>query len=300
MEYKQVEYEVSENIATITMSRPEKMNAFTFRMALELTDALIRADDDDKVRVVIITGAGKAFCAGADLSEGAKIFQTFAQMPEEEKKWHEKLNEEVQKRAIVKESPVGKPGTWGAGIIHLLWAMKKPVIAVIKGPAVGFGAAFTLSMDSRFAGESARIGFVFTRRGVVPESLSPWLLPKIIGLANALDLLLTGRIISAKEALEIGLVNKVYSDDEVMQKAREFAKELMENCAPVAITLTRRMVWQFLLETDPINVERINHTYFFWSTATKDCVEGIKAFLEKRKANWQMSPSKDLPDFFPL
>jgi len=300
MEYQEVEYQVSEQIATITMNRPERLNAFTPRMALELSDALLRADDEDEVRVVIVTGAGRAFCAGADLTEGAKIFQDFTQMPEMERRWIERLNQEVEKRAIVPESPVGKAGSWGAGLIHLLWALKKPVIAVMKGPAVGFGAAFPLSMDFRFAGESAKIGFVFPKRGVVPESLSPFLLPRIIGLGKALDLLLTGRIVRAEEALKIGLVHQVYSDSEVMERAREFAKEIYENCAPVAVALTKRMVWQFLLENDPVNLERINHTYFFWTTTTPDCIEGIKSFLEKRKPNWKMSPKKDLPEFFPL
>jgi len=300
MNYREIKYEVSERIATITMNRPERMNAFTPRMGLELTDALLQADDDDQVRVVIVTGAGRAFCAGADLSAGNRIFQEFAQAREEEQKWELEMRKKIAGRAIVKTSPAGRPGDFGAGLMHLLMALKKPVIAAINGPAVGFGIAFTLGMDFRFASESAKIGFVFVRRGVAPESLSPWLLPRVIGLNRALDLLLTGRTVKAQESLELGLVSKVFPDDQLLAKAREFAGEIVENGAPVAIALTRRMIWQFLLENDPIQVEKINHTCFFWTTTTKDCIEGIRSFLEKRKPVWKLSLKNDLPEFFPL
>ena len=300
MEYKQIKYEVSERIAVITLNRPEMLNAFTPRMGIELTDALIKADEDDEVRVVIITGAGRAFCAGADLSQGAEIFRNFAQLPKEEMEWEKELREKVKAKAIIKKNDKGELGDWGGAIIHLLWSMKKPVIGALNGPAVGFGAAFPLSFDFRFASQSAKIGFVFVRRGVTPESLSPWVLPRIVGLANALDLLLTGRLIKAEEALKMGLVSKVFPDEQLLAQTKVFAKELYENSAPVALALTKRMVWQFLLETDPVNVERVNHTYFFWSTMSKDCIEGIKAFLEKKKPEWKMSVNKDLPDFFPL
>jgi len=300
MEYKQIKYELSERVAIITLNRPEMLNAFTPRMGIELTDALVRVDEDDEVRAVIITGAGRGFCAGADLTQGAEIFRNFGQLPKEEMDWEKALREKIKQKAIVKKSDKGELGSWGGAIIHLLWSMKKPVIGALNGPAVGFGAAFPLWFDFRFASESAKIGFVFVRRGVTPESLSPWVLPRIVGLANALDLFLTGRLVKAKEALEIGLVSKVFADEELLARTKAFAKELYENSAPVALALTKRMVWQFLLENDPINVERVNHTYFFWSTMSKDCIEGIKSFLEKKKPEWKMSVSQDLPNFFPL
>ncbi len=278
MDYEQIIFESSDKIATITLNRPERLNAYTERMGIEMWDAIMRVENDPNLRVTIITGAGRGFCAGADLSGGAKTFDFDAT----------ESGQTLEERAK-------REGT----MISKYFAINKPVIVAINGPTVGVGITLILPFDIRIASESARIGIVFNRRGVIPEIASPWLLPRIIGLSKAAELMYTGRILNAKEALEFGLVSRVVPDDKLMDTAREIAEEILL-CAPVSVALTKKMIYQFLTVTDFDKAERINHKYFDWTGRQPDSREGVMSFLEKRKPEWKMKVPGDLPDYFPL
>lgn len=278
MGYDQILLDTSDGIATLTLNRPKKLNAWTPHMAGEILDALKKVDEDDSVMVTILTGAGRGFCAGMDLSGGGSTIDASARQEE--------------------ASDSSFPST--TEIVRTLLDLKKPVIAAINGPAVGVGVTMILPMDIRIASESARIGLVFVRRGVVPELASPWFLPRIIGVSKAAELLYTGRIIGAQEALECGLVSRVVPDAQLMDVAREMAGEIAQNAAPVPLALTKRMLWQFLGMNDPEKADEINMAYFAWTGMQPDCKEGIVSFLEKRPPKWTMKVSQDMPDFFPL
>jgi enoyl-CoA hydratase/carnithine racemase len=277
MSYEQILFEVEDQLATITLNRPERLNAYTPRMLQEIIDALQRIEGDDSIRVSILTGAGRGFCAGADLESGEDTF-------------------DPTKRKDSSRKQI-RPG---AGFLRFMLDLKKPVIAAINGPAVGVGISLLLTLDIRIAAESARIGLVFNRRGVLPEYGSPWFLPRMLGFSRAAELLYTGRILSSREALEYGLVSRVVPDDELLPTARELGREIAVNCAPVSIALTKHMLWQFMFELDIDKVDRINKLYFDWSGQQPDAKEGIKSFLEKRPPKWSMKVSRDMPDFFPL
>ena len=280
MSYRHILFEVSDQVAVVTLNRPDRLNAWTPDMASEMIAAFQKIDDDDSVKVSILTGAGRGFCAGMDLSAGGSTFESPAQ---------EGAGEERR----VTDIP-------GGSIIKSLLELKKPIIVAVNGPTVGVGVTMILPMDIRVAAESARFGMVFVRRGVIPELASPWFLPRIVGVSKAAELMYTGRIISAQEALECGLVSRVVPDGELMNVARELASEIAVHASPVSLALTKRMLWQFLAETDLDRVEEINHTYFAWTGMQADCKEGINSFLEKRPPRWTMKVSKDMPDFFPL
>lgn len=276
MDYKEIIFEKSNQIATITFNRPDKLNAMTPRMMGELWDAIRKVEDDPNLRVTIITGAGRGFCAGQDLSSGGGTFDNLDQ-PQD-------AAERVKKEGST---------------IKRYFSLKKPVIVAINGPVVGVGVTIILPFDIRIASESARIGIVFNRRGVIPEYASPWLLPRIIGISKAAELMYTGRILNAKEALEFGLVSRVVPDDKLMDVAKELAEEILL-CAPVSVALTKRMLYQFLSETDVDKAESINHQYLGWISTKADTREGVMSFLEKRKPEWKLKVPGDLPDFFPL
>ena len=276
MDYKLIIFEVSGQIATITLNRPERLNAWTYEMSIEIWDALMKVEDDPNLRVTIITGAGRGFCAGADLSSGSSTFDG-SNRPREE--------DERRRRE--------------GSLIRRYFSLKKPVIVAINGPVVGVGVTFILPFDIRIAAESARIGIVFNRRGVIPEIACPWILPRIIGISRAAELMYTGRIVNATEALEFGLVSRVVPDDKLMDTAREIAEEILL-CAPVSVALTKSMLYQFLTETDVDKAERINHRYFGWTGTQPDAREGVVSFLQKRKPEWKLKVPGDLPDFFPL
>lgn len=277
MNYEQITYDVSGPIATITLNRPEKLNAYTWIMGAEMRDALTQVEEDDNLRVTILTGAGRGFCAGADLTRGGDTF-------------------DYSKRE--KDPSAGTRPT--GSLLKFYWGLKKPVIVAINGPAVGVGVTMILPLDIRIASESARMGIVFNRRGILPELACPWLLPRIIGISRAAELMYTGRILNAQECLEYGLVSRVVPDDQLLATARELAEEIAINSAPVSVALTRAMLWQFLCETDLDKIEEINHRYFAWTGLQPDAVEGVKSFLEKRTPNWSMKISEDMPDFFPI
>ena len=276
MDYKEIIFEKSNQIATITLNRPDKLNAMTPLMMGELWDAIKKVEDDPNLRVTIITGAGRGFCAGQDLSSGGGTFDNLDQ-PQE-------AVERVKKEGSA---------------IKRYFSLNKPVIVAINGPVVGVGVTIILPFDIRIASESARIGIVFNRRGVIPEFASPWLLPRIIGISKAAELMYTGRILNAKEALEFGLVSRVVPDDKLMDVAKELAEEILL-CAPVSVALTKRMLYQFLSETDVDKAESINHQYLGWVSTKADTREGVMSFLEKRKPEWKLKVPGDLPDFFPL
>ena len=276
MDYELIIFEVSGQVATITLNRPERLNAWTYEMGNEIWDALMKVENDPNLRVTIVTGAGRGFCAGADLSRGSTTFDG-SNRPREE--------DERRRRE--------------GSLIRRYFSLKKPVIVAINGPVVGVGVTFILPFDIRIAAESARIGIVFNRRGVIPEIACPWILPRIIGISKAAELMYTVRIVDSKEALEFGLVSRVVPDDKLMDTAREIAEEILLN-APVSVALTKHMLYQFLSETDIDKAEMINHKYFAWTGTQPDAREGVVSFLQKRKPEWKLKVPGDLPDFFPI
>jgi enoyl-CoA hydratase/carnithine racemase len=284
MQFTEIEYGVTDNIATITLNRPHKLNAGTRTMVRELLDAFDRADSDDGVRAVILTGRGRAFCAGADLSAGAKTFDYDRTQPRPD--------------ANVTGRSDSAPRD-GAGLITLrLFESTKPVISAINGPAVGMGVTITLATDVRLASDTARFGFVFARRGIVPDAASTWFLPRVVGVARAAELLYTGRIIDATEALNCHLVRSIHPATELLDAAQTLAQEIAE-AAPVSVALTRRMLWRMLTADHPMAAHRADSHAIAVTGAQPDAREGVMSFLEKRPPVFTGRVSEDLPDVFP-
>jgi len=282
LNYETILYGVAENILTITLNRPEKLNAFNATMRDELLDAFDRADADDSIRAIIVTGAGRAFCAGADLSSGGATFDHRAQVSE--------AGSDLSDPAIRD----------GGGLVTLrIFRAQKPVIAAVNGPAVGIGATMQLAMDVRLASDSARFGFVFARRGIVPEAASSWFLPRIVGLPQALEWCFTGRVFSATEALQARLVRSLHAPDALLPAAYALAREIAENTAPVSVALTRQMLWRLSAAADPMAAHRIDSRAIFSRGASPDAREGVTSFLEKRPAVFPNQVSADMPDWFP-
>ena len=275
MAYEQILYDVSDGVLTLTLNRPDKLNAFTPTMVRELIDAFDRADQDDAVRVVIVTGAGRAFCAGADLSGGGGTFDNTARDTLETHRD-------------------------GGGLVALrIYEAKKPVIAAINGPAVGVGITMTLPMDVRLASSAARIGFVFARRGIIPEACSSWFLPRIVGISRAAEWTYTGRVFPAEEALAGGLVSRVVAPEAVVETARALAREIADNTSAMSVTLSRAMLWRMLGADHPMEAHKVDSKCIYWMGRSADAAEGVSAFLEKRPARFGLRPSADLPDFYP-
>jgi len=277
MAYEEILLEVADGVAVVTLNRPAQLNAYTRTMGRELHEAFAACDADDAVRAIIVTGAGRAFCAGADLSGGTAIFERGA---------------EDAAAAAPAEDPWARPPYAIAP-----WDVRKPIIAAINGPAVGVGATLPMQWDIRLAGESARIGFVFVRRGVVPEALSTWTVPRTIGLSRAAELLMSGRILSAREALDYGVVSRVVPDAQLMPAARALAAEIARDAAPVSVAITKWLLWGMQSETDLERAAEIDARAFWWTTTQGDCREGVAAFREKRAPRWTMHPSRDMPVF---
>jgi enoyl-CoA hydratase/carnithine racemase len=278
MEYKYLTYSVSEHILTITFNRPDRLNAVDDNMGPEIIGALQSADMDDEIRVVIITGAGNAFCAGADLSTGADTF----------KKDATRYGEEMESFRD------------GASQMSLpIYRMRKPVIAAINGAAVGMGITMILPADIRICSDKAKMAFVFTRRGIIVDGCASWFLPRIVGVSKALEWILSGRIIRPQEALEAGLVSEVLKPEELMPRARQLALEIAVNTSPVSVALNRQLVWRMLGADSPKEADYWNSRLGYWTFKQADMVEGVKSFLEKRPPNFTMKPSTDLPDFVP-
>jgi len=276
MVFEQIKYEVDEGVGTITLNRPEKLNAFTGIMREELLKAFDMVDEDDHVSVLIVTGAGRGFCAGADLSGGG--------------------------------GSAFNPGEGsiddfrdGGGMVALrIFNMKKPVIAAINGPAVGVGATLTLPMDIRIASEKARMGFVFTRRAIAPDGCCTFFLTRIVGTGMASEWIFTGRVFSAQEALGGGLVNRVVPHDQLLSTAREIAREIAENTSSISVALSRQMLGYGLGASHPMESHRFESKSVYFMGQSADCKEGVNAFLEKRPPRFAMKPSKELPNFYPL
>ncbi|WP_040495012.1 crotonase/enoyl-CoA hydratase family protein [Ilumatobacter nonamiensis] len=278
MDYSQILFDVDDHIATITLNRPDKLNAFTGTMMNEIIDAFDRTDADDDVRAVIVTGAGRAFCAGADLGGGG---ETFA-----------KGGSDVQ-------SDIGVPRD-GGGLVSLrIYDSKKPVIGAINGAAVGVGVTMTLPMDIRLASEHAKFGFVFARRGIVPEACSSWFLPRIVGISQAAEWCYSGRVFPADEAHAGGLVRSVHAADDLLADARAIASDIAENAAPVSVALTRQMLWRMLGADHPMVAHRADSRGIALRGPSADAREGVESFLEKRPAEYQNRVSDELPDVFP-
>ena len=273
--FQQIRYGVEDGVCTVTLDRPEKLNAVTTSMLDELVAAFDRADADDAVRAVIVTGAGRAFCAGADLSAGGQTFDRAARGRE------------------------GEPRD-GGGLVSLrVYEMKKPVIAAINGPAVGFGITMTLPMDVRIASTAARIGFVFTRRGVVPEACSTWFLPRLVGISRAAEWVYTGRVFGAEEAREGGLVSRVVEPERLLPVARDLALEIARNTSAVSVALARQLLWRMLGAEHPMEAHRLDSRCMDWTGRSADAYEGVTSFLEKRPARFTLRPSADMPPFYP-
>src|SRR2546423_1213047 len=276
MEYEQIRYELAENVLTLTMNRPDRLNAWTPTMLRELLDAFDRADADDDVRVVIITGAGRGFCAGAALEAGGNTF-------------------DYRARGVEDAVPRGDGGQFTLRVL----ASKKPVIAAINGPAVGVGATMPLPMDVRLASTTAKMGFVFTRRGIVPEAASSWFLPRVVGISQAMEWAASGRVFSAQEALDGRLVRSLHEPDELLGAARELAREIVENTAPVSVALARRMMWDMLGAAHPMEAHRADSRAMLARGQSADVREGVTSFLEKRAPTFPDRVSDGLPDIYP-
>jgi enoyl-CoA hydratase/carnithine racemase len=274
MEYQQIRYVVAESIATITLKRPDRLNAFTTRMMAEMIDAFDRIDADDDVRSMIVTGEGRAFCAGADLQAGDDAFHT--------------------------KASDGVPSRDGGGLVTLrIYRCQKPIIAAINGAAFGVGVTMTLPMDIRLASDSARFGFVFARRGIVPEAASSYFLPRVVGISRALEWSMTGLIIPAGEALQGGLVRSLHTAESLLPTATAIAREIADNCAPVSVALTRQLLWRGLNMTDPMGAHKLDSRAILSRGASLDAAEGISAFLQKRPAVFPDKVSADMPGYFP-
>jgi enoyl-CoA hydratase/carnithine racemase len=281
MGYSQIDYQVSEQIATITLNRPEKMNAFTRTMMDEMIDAMDRVDGDDGVRAVIFTGAGeRAFCAGADLTPegGGSIFSSAEPV--------EDLSD-----PRVRD---------GGGLLTLrLFQSTKPLISACNGAAVGVGATMQLPMDMRLASDNARYGFVFARRGLVPEACSSWFLPRIVGVNQALEWCMTGRIFDAQEALNGGLIRSIHPQGELIDAARGLAREIAQNTSAVSVAMTRAMLWRLPSGAHPMDAHRVDSRSIYRMSKAADVQEGVQSFLEKRPPAFPGRVTADMPDFYP-
>jgi enoyl-CoA hydratase/carnithine racemase len=280
-DYTQIRFEIADRVATITLDRPDKMNAFTETMRLEMADAFDRTDADDAVRAVIVTGQGtRAFCAGADLTpaDGGSVFAN----PEP---------------VADLSDPRVRDG--GGKLTLRIFQSTKPVIGAINGAAVGVGATMQLPMDMRLASTTARFGFVFARRGLVPEACSSWFLPKIVGLPQALEWTMTGRVFDANEALAGGLVRSLHAPEDLLPAARALAAEIAENTSAVSVAMTRAMLWRLPWSDHPMHAHRIDSRSIYTMSRGADVAEGVASFLEKRAPAYPGKVTADMPGFYP-
>jgi enoyl-CoA hydratase/carnithine racemase len=282
--FEQITTEAADGILTITLNRPERLNAWTATMGRELIEAFDQADADDDVRAIVMTGAGRGYCAGADLAAGGETFDYRARGGE---------------TSLLSESGGDVPRDNGGQFTLRIFACTKPVIGAINGPAVGVGATMTLPMDVRLAADDARMGFVFARRGIVPEACSSWFLPRVVGISRAMEWVSTGRVFSAQEGLDAGLFRSLHCADELIPAARALAREIADNTAPVSVALARQMMWRMLGAEHPMLAHRADSRGMLARGQSADAAEGITAFLEKRPARFPDRVSDGLPDIFP-
>ena len=277
MSYNTIIYDVEDGILTLTLYRPEKLNAFTGEMLTEMIDAFDRADADDEVRAIIVTGAGRAFCAGADLSGGSDTFNADGR--------------EDRKSGV---QPDG-----GGKLTLRIYELNKPIIAAINGAAVGVGITMTLAMDVRIAADVAKFGFVFARRGIVPEACSSYFLPRVVGISKALEWCYSGRVFPADEALQGGLLRSLHPKEELLEAARGIARDIADNTSAVSVSLIRHMMWRMLGADHPIEAHKIDSRGVYYTGRSADSKEGVASFLEKRPAKFPGTVSNDMPEFFP-
>lgn len=287
MDYQTLDYRVDDGLLLLTLNRPDNLNAFTVEMADELVDAYARASNDDRVRAIVVTGAGKAFCAGMDLAVGGNVFG----LDESQAPGLSDLRERLEHPAIHR----GVRDT-GGRVALAMFACTKPIVGAINGAAVGIGATMTLPMDFRFASEKARIGFVFGRLGITPEACSTWFLPRIVGLEQALEWTYSARIIEPAEALEKGLVRAVCAPEQLLAEASAFARSLVTDRSPVSVALIRQMMYRNQAASSPLEAHRIESLAMFY-TSLGDGKEGVRAFLEKRSPAFAAQASR-MPPFF--
>ena len=281
MDYQEIIYDIDEGILTITLNRPDKLNAFTGQMMTEMINALDRADADDNVKAIVVTGAGRGFCAGADLSSGANTFDADAAAP--------KAAQE-EKKSIAD----------GGGLLTLrIFDCLKPIISACNGPAVGVGATMQCAMDIRLASTNAKYGFVFSKRGIVPEACSSWFLPRLVGISQALEWTYTGRVFSADEALEKGLIRSLHEPEDLLPAARKLALEFADQTSSLSIALIRNMMWKMLGADHPVVAHNIDSRGVNAMGKSTDAKEGVASFLEKRPAIFPGKVSAEMPEFFP-
>lgn len=284
VDFQTLYIDIADRVATISLNRPEKMNAFTGQMMLDLINAFDVTDRNDDVGAVIVTGAGRAFCAGADLSAGAATFD------------YDKRAEREPERATTAEERLRD----GGGRVTLrIFESLKPVIAAVNGAAVGVGATMQLPMDIRIASTDAKFGFVFARRGIVPEAASSWFLPRLVGISNALEWCYSGRVFPAAEAKERGLVRSLHAPEDLLPAAHAIAREIVENTAPVSVALTRQMLWRMLGADHPMEAHKVDSRAVYARGQSADAKEGVMSFLEKRQPHYPARVSADMPDFYP-
>ena len=288
--YEHIKTDVKDHILTLTLNRPEKLNAFTATMMNEMIDVFTKVNGDDGVRVVIVTGAGRAFCAGADLSAGAATFDA-TKNPERAARNAGSIDSVNWSDERVRDG--------GGRVTLAIFECLKPVIAAVNGAAVGIGATMQLAMDIRIASENARFGFVFSRRGIVPEAASSWFLPRIVGIAQALEWCFSGRVFDAAEALRGRLVSHVVNADELLAHAHKLAVEIRDNTSPVSVALIRQMMWRLSATDHPMEAHKIDSRGIYARGASEDVKEGVVSFLEKRPAKFPQTVSADMPPYFP-
>ncbi|HTE41055.1 MAG TPA: crotonase/enoyl-CoA hydratase family protein [Steroidobacteraceae bacterium] len=279
--YETLRYEVDNRVLTLTLNRPDRMNAFTGRMCDELIAAFDAADADDDIKVVIVTGAGRAFCAGADLERGGETWG----------KHSEHLAAQAASERYI--------GDGGGRVTRRIFDFNKPVIAAINGPAVGVGITMTLAMDIRIAAPNVKLGFVFAGRGIIPEACSSWFLPRLVGISKALEWCYSARVFKSEEALAAGLLRSLHDPEALLPAARALAQEFVDNSSSVSIAMTRHMMWRMLGAPHPIDAHEVDTAAIALLGRSDDAKEGISAFLEKRKANFKDQVSKHMPAFFP-
>lgn len=288
MQYNTIDYQAKDFILTLTLHRPEQLNAFTVEMAHELVHAFDRASADDAVRAIVVTGAGRAFCAGMDLSIEGNVFGL-----------NEQLRPSMQDMDDRLDDPEILDGVRDAGglVTLAIYRCTKPVIAAINGAAVGIGATMTCAMDIRLASEYARIGFVFNKIGITPEACSTWFLPRIVGISRALEWCYTGDILKPEEALEANYIKAIVPADQLLDEAYKIAQKIAQH-SPVAIALTRQMMYRNSAQPHPLEAHKIDSLAIFYQSLT-DGKEGVQSFLEKRAPVFTSKSSTDMPDFFP-
>ena len=285
MKFETILYDKKDKILTITLNRPERLNAFTGQMMEDLISAINTAGEDDEIRVIVVTGSGRGFCAGADLGSGGDTFNRDAR---DNKDDFPRKGEDLE---------------WlrdGGGKTTLaIYECSKPIIAAINGPAVGVGVTMTLPMDIRLASDKARFGLVFARRGLVPEAASSWFLPRIVGISKSLEWTYSGRVFSAQEAYEGGLVSSIHSSEALLDEAYKISNEIIENTSPISISMTRQMLWKMMGQDHPMEAHKVDSRAIYELGKGKDAKEGIESFLEKRPPKFRSKVSKDMPNFFP-